>query len=121
MARTALDTAEKVDRLVAVFYERLLADPLVRHHFIDLNLPAHLPRVAAFWKMVLFGGPADGTMMAKHFVHHRTKPMLPAHFDRWLEHFAATVDELHEGGQAEEVKQRARTIAAVMQAKIGAL
>jgi hemoglobin len=84
----------------------------------DLDLPAHLPRVAVFWNMVIFGGPADGTMMAKHFAHHRTKPILPAHFDRWLEHFTATVDDLYVGDNAEEVKQRARTIAAVMRVKI---
>ena len=118
MERSALDTAAKVDHLVRVFYERLLADPVVRHHFIDLDLPAHLPRVAVFWNMVIFGGPADGTMMAKHFAHHRTKPILPAHFDRWLEHFTATVDDLYVGDNAEEVKQRARTIAAVMKVKI---
>ena len=113
-------TKDDVHLLVHDFYRRLLADPLVRHHFIDLDLPAHFPRVEAFWNMVLFGGPADAAMMSKHFAHHREKPMLPEHFDRWLELFGATVDGNFTGANAEEVKLRARTIAAVMKVKIGA-
>lgn len=109
---------QDVTLLVRAFYQRLLADALVKHHFAPLDLPTHLPRVEAFWNMVLFGGPADAAMMAKHFAHHRSTPILPEHFDRWLDHFTATVDDLFVGTNAEEVKLRARTIAAVMKVKI---
>lgn len=117
--RTDITSTDHVHLLVHAFYDKLLADPLVRHHFTPLDLPAHLPRVEAFWSMVLFGGPADSAMMSKHFAHHREQPILPEHFDRWLQHFAATVDERFTGANAEEVKQRASTIAAVMKVKLG--
>jgi hemoglobin len=109
---------EDIRKLVHDFYRRLLADPLVKHHFEPLDLPSHLPRVEAFWNMVVFGGPADGAMMAKHFAHHRATPILPGHLDRWLEHFIATVEEHFSGPIAEEVKLRARTMIAVMRVKI---
>ena len=118
MERTELRSKDDVHLLVHDFYRRLLDDPLVQHHFKPLDLDAHLPRVEAFWSMVLFGGPADTAMMAKHFAHHRQQPMLPEHFDRWLELFTATVDAHFLGENAEEVKMRARTIAAVMKVKI---
>lgn len=117
--RNDITSRDDVHALVRAFYDKLLADPLVRHHFTPLDLPTHLPRVEAFWNMVLFGGPADGAMMSKHFAHHREQPILPAHFDRWLELFTSTVDEHFAGTNAEEVKLRARTIAAVMKVKLG--
>lgn len=115
-----ISSTDDVHLLVHDFYRRLLADPLVKHHFEPLDLPSHLPRVEAFWNMVVFGGPGDSAMMAKHFAHHRSTPILPAHFDRWLEHFIATVDAQYSGANAEEVKLRARTIIAVMRVKIPA-
>jgi hemoglobin len=40
------------------------------------------------------------------------------HFQRWTELFTATVDEMYKGEKAELIKQRAMSIATVMQIKI---
>ena len=44
--------------------------------------------------------------------------MSKAHFDHWLMLFTTTVDDLFEGEKAEQTKQRATSIATVMQIKI---
>jgi len=45
-------------------------------------------------------------------------PLTRAHFTRWNELFAQTVDELFEGTNAILAKQRALSISTVMQIKI---
>ncbi|OPZ14298.1 MAG: hypothetical protein BWZ05_02362 [Bacteroidetes bacterium ADurb.BinA245] len=44
--------------------------------------------------------------------------MNPEHFNRWIELFTKTVDDLFEGTNATTIKQRAMSIATVMQIKI---
>jgi hemoglobin len=43
------------------------------------------------------------------------------HFDTWLRYFKATVDELFEGERAFLAKERATSIATVMQIKMAQL
>lgn len=44
--------------------------------------------------------------------------MSKVHFDQWVKLFTKTVNELFEGDNAELIKQRATSIATVMQIKI---
>ncbi len=50
-------------------------------------------------------------------IHNRT-PLSKHHFNTWLGYFNYTVDELFEGSVATKAKQRALSIATVMQIKI---
>jgi hemoglobin len=50
-------------------------------------------------------------------IQHKT-PLSKHHFDTWLFYFNATIDELFEGSVALMAKQRALSIATVMQVKI---
>ncbi len=52
-----------------------------------------------------------GTYRGAPFPKHAVLPVEKAHFDRWLELFLATVDELFSGPKAEEAKGRALSIA----------
>ena len=45
-------------------------------------------------------------------------PLNAEHFKTWLRYFNATLDELFEGEITEQAKQRAQSIATVMQLKI---
>lgn len=110
---------EDVRELVERFYAYATADAVIGHFFTHLDLAAHLPRIEAFWCMVLFGDRSyQGDPMAAHVrLDHRT-PMEPRHFERWLTLWERTVDELFAGAKADEAKQRARTIAPVMLHKV---
>lgn len=112
-------TAMDVDLLVARFYDRLLADPQMKAYFEGVDLHAHLPHIARFWGMALFGAPGyRGDVMSAHVHVHARLPLDTAQFDRWIGHFEATLDAHFSGDKVEEAKQRARSIAAVMQHRL---
>jgi hemoglobin len=56
--------------------------------------------------------------MERHKQLNQQSAIEPAHFQQWLHLFASTVDRLFAGENAETIKQRATSIATVMQLKI---
>lgn len=114
-----IGTKEDVQRLVETFYGKLVIDPLIGKFFAGLDLEHHLPRIRAFWEMALLNIPGYTTNVTEvHLKLHQRIPMERAHFDRWLELFKGTVDELFSGPNADEAKMRALSIAAVMLVKV---
>jgi hemoglobin len=112
-------TAEDIDRLVRAFYQRASPDTLIGHFFVNLDWEHHIPRIVSFWRMVLLGDREyQGDPMTVHIQLAREQPMTNAHFERWLLHWEAAVNELFAGPKADEAKQRARTIASVMALKV---
>jgi hemoglobin len=115
-----ISTSADVQRLVETFYRELVTDPLIGKFFAGLDLEHHLPRIRAFWEMILLGQPGYTTNVTEvHLKLHQRIPMERAHFDRWLELFRSTVDALFIGPNAEEAKLRALSIATVILVKVG--
>jgi hemoglobin len=56
--------------------------------------------------------------MEIHMQLHSKCPIHRQHFQKWIELFNTTVGELFEGEKASQLKQRALSIATVMQIKI---
>ena len=119
---TDIETRADIDQLMNVFYERVLADNVIGYIFTDvarLDLAHHLPIIGDFWESLLFGTPA----YSKHgrnalFVHkelHEKSALTSAHFERWLEVFMSTIDEMFVGDRAGYLKDRAAAIAVRMQ------
>jgi len=118
-------TREDIDRLMHVFYERVLVDDVIGHIFViaKLDLEHHLPIIGDFWESLLFGTPA----YSQHgrnplFVHkelHEKVALTADHFQRWLEVFSVTVDENFAGERADYLKERAAAIAVRMQQFLG--
>jgi hemoglobin len=108
--------------LMEAFYRRLLVDEEIGHFFtrvVHLDLERHLPRLVDFWESVLFqSGGYAGDPMAVHIHLNGLHALTGRDFEVWLGHFEATVDGLYEGEVAERAKQRARSIAMLMQIKI---
>lgn len=113
--RSDITSAKDVTRLISTFYSRVRPDPVIGHFFTELDFDTHIPRIVSFWNMVLFG---DRTFQGDPITAHRKLnarlPMAQHHFDRWVQLFQATVDDLFAGAKAEEAKQRAHSIAGVM-------
>lgn len=108
-------TPQDVRTLIEAFYARARPDALIGHFFTNLDWDHHIPLIASFWEMVLFGDRHyQGDPMTAHVHLHQRIPMEPDHFERWLSLFDHTVDSLFTGPKADEAKQRARTIAGVM-------
>ena len=57
----------------------------------------------------------------QHLVLHQQSPLTKQHFVTWLRYFKESVDELFEGEKAFQAKERATSIATVMQIKISQL
>jgi len=111
---------EDVHTLISAFYAKARYDPALAHFFTHVDWAHHTPRIEAFWNTLLFGTQSYvGDPMSPHVALHQRLPMEAAHFQRWVELFTGTVDELFTGPKAEEAKQRARSIAMVMQHKVG--
>ena len=101
-----------------VFYERVLGDPVIGYIFTDvakLDLEHHLPIIGDFWESLLFGTPAyqkhGRNPMLVHKELHEKSELTREHFERWLEIFNATVDDLFSGENADHLKVRAQAIA----------
>ena len=117
------DIASRDDLLLLVtqFYKKLLNDDSISYLFTDIakiNLDHHLPVLVDFWDSVLFQtGTYQKNAMQPHLVLHQKSPLTKYHFETWLRYFKATVDELFTGGNALIIKERATSIATVMQIK----
>ena len=105
--RGEITTYGDVDRLVTVFYDRVLKDELLSPHFTGIELAHHLPRIAAFWALILID--KEG-YKGNVFDRHAHLNINNAHFDRWVALFTQTVDELFVGEKAELAKQRAKLL-----------
>jgi hemoglobin len=111
--------------LMQGFYKKLLADDSISYLFTDvakIDLAHHLPVLVDFWDSILF--QADiyrKNAMQPHMVLHQQSPLQKHHFETWLQYFKESVDELFEGEIAFLAKERATSIATVMQIKISQL
>lgn len=117
-ATVDLASRSDIERLVDAFYRRVQADDLIGPIFNDIarvDWDTHLPRMYAFWDSVLFGVAGyKGNPAAVHRELAQHARLSQVEFDRWLELFGATVDELFAGPVAEHAKTRAASIATTL-------
>lgn len=113
---------EDIDLLMHNFYKKLLDDNTINYIFTDvvkIDIETHIPVIADFWESILFHRNVyHNNPMKIHLDIQNKTPLLKHHFNTWLCYFNDTVDELFEGRIAEMSKQRALSIATVMQIKI---
>lgn len=107
--------------LMQEFYKKLLADESISYLFTDIakiDLDHHLPVLVDFWDSILFQSDTyRKNAMQPHINLHQNSPLQKHHFDTWLNYFKTSVDELFTGDNAFIIKERATSIATVMQIK----
>ena len=120
-----IQNREDLLQLVTRFYEKLLSDPSISYLFTDvskIDLSHHLPVLVDFWDNVLFQNDTyRRNAMQPHLDLHAQSPLTKEHFITWLRYFKESVDELFDGEKAFQAKERATSIATVMQIKISQL
>ena len=105
--RVEITTQDHVNHLVKQFYSKVLKDELLAPHFAGIDLEHHLPRIAAFWALILIDQEGyKGNVFDKH----SHLDINNSHFDRWVQLFTQTVDEYFIGEKAELAKQRAKLL-----------
>lgn len=116
-----ITTQDDIKLLIDTFYTKVREDDVIGYIFNDVakvDWAKHLPRMYAFWEFLLIGGESyQGNPIEPHRKLHAMVPLTAAHFERWLALFQQTVDELFQGLNAEEAKNRARLIAMTWQPK----
>ena len=117
-----IESREDIEQLVNSFYERIKEDDAIGYIFNDIvkvNWEKHLPVMYNFWENSLFyTGSYEGNPMELHKHLHKVTRLTKEHFKQWTLLFINTVDKLFEGKTANLAKQRAISIATVMQVKI---
>lgn len=106
---TGIDEA-MIERLVRGFYVRVQADAVLGPIFAAriTDWEPHLKRMFAFWSSVaLLSGAYHGRPMQAHVL----LPVDARHFDRWLEIFRETAEELCPPAAAQHFIERAGAIA----------
>ena len=114
MKKSEILSPEDVKVLIKTFYDKLLQSE-IKHHFLHLNLDLHLPKVESFWNATIF---PDKTYSSNLMEKHQHLPLQKEDFKIWQHLFWKSVDELYDGSTAELMKNRAASIAYIMQKKL---
>ncbi len=110
-----ITNSEDIKTLIDHFYTKVQEDEVIGYIFNDIaqvDWPKHLPVMYAFWEFLLLGTSDGyrGNPIQKHFDLHQKHALKAAHFDRWLQLFESSVNELFAGPTAENAKFRAFAI-----------
>ena len=113
-----IESRTDIDSLMHAFYARAMSDDVIGYIFTDvakLDLSHHLPIIGDFWETLLFQtgnySRHGRNPLMVHGELSAREPLLPKHFERWLELFRESVDEQFSGERAEFLKARAEMIA----------
>lgn len=111
-----------IETLVDSFYAKVMEDDTIGFIFNDIakvDWSSHLPVMYNFWDNTLFySGNYTGNIMNAHRNLNHKLTLKKEYFDHWTDLFVRTINEHFEGEMAERAKQRALSIATVLQIKI---
>jgi hemoglobin len=113
-----ITTLEDIKLLVDTFYTKVQKDDFIGPIFngkIGDRWPEHLEKMYRFWQTILL---EVHTYTGSPFPPHKNLPVDKVHFDRWMEIFTATLNELYTGATADEAKLRAKNMADMFNYKI---
>ena len=120
--KTDIQSRTDIEQLVRAFYERALADASIGFLFTEvaqIDLDTHLPHLCDFWENILLKPNGyKRNVLKKHLDLNQLSALKPEHFQQWLLLFEQTVDELFEGEKAQSAKNKAQSIALVIQTKL---
>ncbi|MEN9336709.1 MAG: hypothetical protein RLZZ500_1696 [Bacteroidota bacterium] len=119
-----LQTQEDIYRIVSEFYKKLFADERISSIFTEVipvheKLEEHLQILVKFWSQSLLGtGGYFNNLTQIHLDVDTLSALTKNHFDIWLEHFEAAINENFEGFNCERMKNMAHNLSTIMQIKI---
>jgi hemoglobin len=117
-----IETREDIEQVLKAFYQRVFTDPEIGHFFtqvVPLNLETHIPVITDFWEAVVLGHRTySKNVMEVHQHIHQLSRIEKEHLDRWVALFTQTVDAHFTGDKATLMKQRAVSVATLMDIKL---
>jgi hemoglobin len=125
MSARDIETRADCERLVRAFYGRALEDPIIGFIFVDvakLDLEAHVPKITSFWETILLGAQSyGGGAFRPHAELHAKVGLRRGHFERWLQLWFQTVDELFAGERATLAKTHALRVGNAFHSRLAQL
>jgi len=117
-----IESREELEMFLRAFYKKAFIDDLIGHFFtevVPLDLKTHIPVIASFWESIVFNKHSyrKNVMEVHQHIHHLSK-IEKRHLERWVKLFTETLDEPFTGSKTELMKQRARSIATLMDIKL---
>jgi hemoglobin len=117
-----IESREDLLSLLRAFYEKAFKDELIGRFFtevVPLDLDTHIPVIADFWEAIVFNTHGYyKNVMEVHQHIHNLSAIKKEHLDRWVQLFTETVEEYFEGDKATLMKQRAKSVATLMDIKL---
>lgn len=100
----AIGGRNKLNAAVRIFYEKVLKDPALRGFFDATNMDGLRTKQAMFLSMLLGGGKGFARPDI-HGAHAKSRGagLTDAHFDAFIAHFRATLEEI---GVAAEIVEK---------------
>ena len=119
-----ISSRKDIKYIITKFYDLLLADKKMIPFFEDIvaqnHLEEHLEVISDFWNDILFDtNTYANNVMKKHVDKNVFVAFKKEHFTIWMSYFFKTIDDNFEGERAHNMKNRARSIATVMELKMG--
>jgi hemoglobin len=122
MTQRDLESRDDIVMVLQAFYHKVLTDAVIGHFFtqvVPLDLQLHLPVISDFWESVLFQSKGyRKNVMEVHQHIHQLSVIRKEHLDHWVAVFTQTIDEHFAGGTASLMKQRAASIATLMDIRL---
>lgn len=117
-----IQSRKDIELLINSFYEKVKKDDTIGFIFNGIarvNWEQHLPIMFDFWETILLDAASyRKNVMEVHYTLNRKISLEEKHFQRWLQLFFETVDELFIGNIATMAKTKAKSIAGLMQYKM---
>jgi hemoglobin len=109
-----IENKNDIESLIQEFYATLLQIEDMKPAFEGLDFQHHVPKIVAFWSMVLLDEEGYKTNV---FDKHLHLPIKPHHFDIWRDTFSSTVNRLYKGEKADLAIQRATVLSYTFKSK----
>lgn len=118
-----ISSREDIKFIITKFYKLLLIDQKMIPFFEDIvaqnHLEEHLDIISDFWNDIIFDTNSyANNVMKKHVDKNIFVEFKKEHFTIWISYFFQTIDANFDGENALSMKNRARSIATVMELKL---
>ena len=119
-----ISSHKDIKLIITKFYDLLLVDKKMITFFEDIvaqnHLEEHIDIISDFWNDILFDtNTYSNNVMKKHVDKNVFVTFKKEHFTIWVSYLFNTIDTYFEGEKAHNMKNRATSIATVMQLKMG--
>lgn len=115
-------TKSEIHFIITEFYKKLTSDKEMLPFFEEIvkknHLEEHIDVITDFWQdLLLDTSTYKNNVLQKHLDFNKKVAFKKEHFTKWLHYLKKTIEDHFEGQNAQNMKDRANSIAMVMQVK----